>query len=529
MSTAAPLLLDRPHVASNPPKVGPREDRFEREANRLAERLAWRVPATAASPDLDAGGGAPVPDAAREGLEAELPYDLHDVRLHTGLRGQAVARDLGAAAVTLGSDISFAAGAYETGTIEGRRILAHEVVHAAQQGALPPRGGAGSHVTRSPAGTAQRTPGVDAQDSWNDLILQTTFAPRTDERIARGNEATKRFLSIAEGRRLINRLWRLAHLRKKAQFGIGVSYVDQLPAAAGTSPAIGWFTPSNNWANRYDVYVEQITPPPPGVIQLPGGKTASGIYYEHSDPASDMAATLHHELMHVEFVRAELAGTDPYTGDPRTGHGANPEKDTDPLFFEREQAANKQLDALEKAMRAEAERKRREEERLRDEAARKKSEEEAARAPRPEPAPGPPSSVGGQVVAEGGVVGLGGTRGVGIVGADLVLGRLSSFHVGPRGVFLSPGHLLVGGMAGVRLINDESPIYFDIEAGIVAELRPEDTDRLTNHFAVLAGGSLGHEFGTAGTRMFVKVGGFALITDKGDVGGGATAGVGVRF
>lgn len=56
-----------------------------------------------------------------------------DVRIHTDARGQELARQQGAQAVTLGSHIAFAPGRYRPGTLLGDALLAHELAHAAQQ------------------------------------------------------------------------------------------------------------------------------------------------------------------------------------------------------------------------------------------------------------------------------------------------------------------------------------------------------------------------------------------------------------
>jgi hypothetical protein len=523
----AETLVVRARIPGDFAAVPPRRDRFEREANAVAERLAAvEAPVEAAAP----GPARPLPPALRAGFERQLPYDLSSVRLHTDGAGHETARRLGARAVTVGRDVSFARGAYDPGSRAGRRLLAHEVVHTAQQGALPARAGAGPAVSRSPAGVAQRTPGVDADDSWRELIVGVTVVPEEKGRRDRGEEASKRFRMLPAGVRLINSLWRLARGKSKLRFRIGVWFVDQLPKAVqGIADAAGWFHPEDSNADRYDVYVKNVHP------YTGGGVTIAAF----TDPESNMAETLHHELLHVEFVRAGLGIRWP------TGHGPDPAKQTEPLFAERTQAFANELSELEKKIHSEAKEREQQAEAHRLEQERLREEAEAKRRPaaaEPKREAGP-SFVGGQVLAEGGVVGLGGTRGTAIVGADLILGRIASFHLGARGVLLSPKHVLAGGTVGFRLSQTgesrlgeqvENPLFFDLEAGVLAELRPEDADRLTKHVALLGSAGVGQEFGTSGTRIFWKVSGYVIISDRkqpegGAVGGGATAGVGVRF
>ena len=53
-----------------------------------------------------------------------------DIRLHVGERADKAAQAMGAQAFTLGSqDIYFREGAYAPGSLEGERLLAHELTH----------------------------------------------------------------------------------------------------------------------------------------------------------------------------------------------------------------------------------------------------------------------------------------------------------------------------------------------------------------------------------------------------------------
>jgi hypothetical protein len=73
--------------------------------------------------------GRPLAEYERLGA---LGIDFSRVRVHTGRHASESARELGAAAYTLGNDIMFADG-YDSGTTHGRRLLAHELAHVAQQ------------------------------------------------------------------------------------------------------------------------------------------------------------------------------------------------------------------------------------------------------------------------------------------------------------------------------------------------------------------------------------------------------------
>jgi hypothetical protein len=85
----------------------------------------------------------------REWMQGRLQYDFSRVRVHTGRDAARSAEAVQARAFTVGSSIVFGQGEYAPETGEGRRLLAHELAHVAQQGA----GSQGKHVIRrTPSG-----------------------------------------------------------------------------------------------------------------------------------------------------------------------------------------------------------------------------------------------------------------------------------------------------------------------------------------------------------------------------------------
>ncbi|SET75112.1 protein of unknown function [Geodermatophilus poikilotrophus] len=79
------------------------------------------------------GSGHPLPRGEREELEARFGQDLSAVRVHTDSAAATLAERLHARALTVGTDIAFAAGEYRPGTADGRMLLAHELTHVLQQ------------------------------------------------------------------------------------------------------------------------------------------------------------------------------------------------------------------------------------------------------------------------------------------------------------------------------------------------------------------------------------------------------------
>jgi hypothetical protein len=74
-------------------------------------------------------GGQPIPDQVRAKMEAAFGADFSDVRVHVGQEASAI----GAIAYTWGSNIHFAPGQYSPNTIQGQKLLGHELWHVVQQ------------------------------------------------------------------------------------------------------------------------------------------------------------------------------------------------------------------------------------------------------------------------------------------------------------------------------------------------------------------------------------------------------------
>lgn len=173
----SPITPRQAHARWPDLSIGPSGDRLEREADHLAEQMArtpkephkgdplagdgfqYRKPQEYArrlaanpvarfsgeivgiAPAIDGvanSAGRPLDAATRARMEARFGADFGNVRVHTDEPAAAAARDLGAAAYTLGLDLVFAAGRYQPGTAAGDRLLAHELTHVLQQSAGAP-------------------------------------------------------------------------------------------------------------------------------------------------------------------------------------------------------------------------------------------------------------------------------------------------------------------------------------------------------------------------------------------------------
>jgi hypothetical protein len=75
----------------------------------------------------------PLDPETRAFFEPRFTQDFSQVRVHTDAKAAESARAVNAWAFTLGRDLVFGRGKYAPMTSEGRRLLAHELVHVAQQ------------------------------------------------------------------------------------------------------------------------------------------------------------------------------------------------------------------------------------------------------------------------------------------------------------------------------------------------------------------------------------------------------------
>lgn len=90
-----------------------------------------------------ASPGRPLEPTLKQDMEQRFGFDFSRVRVHSGAAAEKSARDVNAHAYTVGSHIVFGSQQYRPGTSAGNRLLAHELAHTIQQGAVrPPDAGA---------------------------------------------------------------------------------------------------------------------------------------------------------------------------------------------------------------------------------------------------------------------------------------------------------------------------------------------------------------------------------------------------
>ncbi|QQO57353.1 MAG: DUF4157 domain-containing protein [Thiohalocapsa sp. PB-PSB1] len=119
------------------------------------------------------GGGRPLDKETREHFEPRFGADFSQVRVHDDAEAAQIAGQMNSRAFTQGSHIFFGRGQYQPQTSAGRDLLAHELTHTIQQGAVPATG----KQKRVQRDVIQRndnvTPGPGS--SWSAQIINDTI------------------------------------------------------------------------------------------------------------------------------------------------------------------------------------------------------------------------------------------------------------------------------------------------------------------------------------------------------------------
>lgn len=207
-----PRCTSRAAVVQRKPTINAPDDPFEREADAVADQVmrmaepesvapspgaagragaageddrkvvgqTKRTPAAHATAGLDVGtavhaagrGGVPLSAETRAYFEPRFGRDFSRVRVHADGEAERAARSVRARAYTFGDDIVFAAGEYSPSTLEGRRLLAHELAHVVQQ---TPWTDGDPHATRD---MLQRDVDTEEED-WVELAAGGTQVERS--------------------------------------------------------------------------------------------------------------------------------------------------------------------------------------------------------------------------------------------------------------------------------------------------------------------------------------------------------------
>lgn len=130
----------------------------EKEEKEKLQRKEYGGNSNGVSPSVEReinaqrGRGKPLPAETRNFMEQRIGADFSQVKVHTDQHAVRLSRELNAQAFTHGRDVYFNTAKFAPDTIEGKRLLAHELTHVVQQVPSSKRSPAvqteGSHLDR---------------------------------------------------------------------------------------------------------------------------------------------------------------------------------------------------------------------------------------------------------------------------------------------------------------------------------------------------------------------------------------------
>jgi hypothetical protein len=236
----ADRIADGVMRASGPPApvkgVGPRVQMkcgacaAEEEEEERVHRKAAPGEAAAEEAEVEAPAGVhrvlsspgePLPQEARAFMEERLGMGLAHVRLHTDAEAASSARSLNALAYTVGNHVAFAPGAFAPHRDDGRRLLAHELAHVAQQTGGATAAHTGLRVARDTGGAAALQ--QEREESVRGAIrFLAALKDVVAEELARARAAAAAAGGPAEASRRAHPILNQAGIRGRLQRGRGI-------------------------------------------------------------------------------------------------------------------------------------------------------------------------------------------------------------------------------------------------------------------------------------------------------------------
>ena len=113
--------------------------------------------------------GSPLESTTRNFMESRFGLDFGSIRIHTDEMAARSARSVNALAYTIGNDVVFGGGQYQTNTFDGRRLLAHELTHTIQQNSRTP------HLQLKRLTEEEKTQDLQSPRFRNNETLQKAF------------------------------------------------------------------------------------------------------------------------------------------------------------------------------------------------------------------------------------------------------------------------------------------------------------------------------------------------------------------
>jgi hypothetical protein len=243
--------------------VGRKAKTDDEKALRRGDGSPSVEPATESAIRNGMSGGTPLPVTVRSFMEPRFGADLSNVRIHDGAEAARLNAHLNARAFTVGRHVFFARGHYQPESAEGRHLIAHELTHTIQQGAIVQRS-TEEPVSTGVAATIQRFGVGDALAYFADranmipgfrlLTVVLGFNPLNMSRVP-GTTATilRAVIEVIPGGGLVTQA-----LESTGIFERAAAWVDRQIATLGLTVAairgaITRFLDSLDWGDIFDL------------------------------------------------------------------------------------------------------------------------------------------------------------------------------------------------------------------------------------------------------------------------------------
>ncbi len=160
-----------------------------RDPLRASQTVADLAPSSVG--EVLARPGMPLEPSVERDMGLRFMHDFSRVRVHCDAAAAKSADDIHAHAYTAGHNIVFARGAFEPGTPQGRRLIAHELTHVVQQSQ------AGARLQRSPKEEAKKAVPDKVAAAKENLKAKYDLGDITEERGASWSEAELKNIDAA--------------------------------------------------------------------------------------------------------------------------------------------------------------------------------------------------------------------------------------------------------------------------------------------------------------------------------------------
>ncbi|SEP23149.1 protein of unknown function [Flavobacterium sp. CF108] len=120
-------------------KTEEKEEPVQKKAEstgRFIQKKEEKEPTSTVEKNLKKGGGNSLDRDIQLEMENSFGVDFSPIRIHTDDNAAKMCQEMGAQAFTNGVDIYFNKGKYNPNSVQGKKLLAHELTHTIQQGAI---------------------------------------------------------------------------------------------------------------------------------------------------------------------------------------------------------------------------------------------------------------------------------------------------------------------------------------------------------------------------------------------------------